>query len=50
MMREAKDRREQMAAAYLSMLTAGGSDEQSARDAAAVLASGYLDGHPTLRT
>ena len=31
MMREAKDPRDQMAAAYISMLMAGGSDEQSAR-------------------
>lgn len=48
MMREAKDPRDRIAAAFLSMLMAGGWDEQSARDASAVLSSGYLDGRATL--
>lgn len=50
MIQDARDPRDQMAAAYISMLMASGWDEQSARDAAAVLASGYLDGSPTLST
>jgi len=50
MMQEANDPRDQMAAAYISVLIAGGWDEQSARDAAAVLASGYLDRRPSLPT
>lgn len=48
MMKDAKDPRDRIAAAYISMLMASGWDEQSARDASAVLTSGYLDGTPTL--